>query len=333
EGSVDLILMDHLMPVMTGQEALTILRETYSPFELPIIMVTALYDTKSIIDALNTGANDYINKPFDFDVLQARVNVVLERTKMGQQLHKAKEQADKENKAKSDFLSNMSHELRSPLNAVLGFCQLLQAEIEQKGSTKDIKSLEQIYIAGNHLLSLINDILDFSKIGAGKLEIYWNTLWLPHFIQSIVTATSPLIKNNNNKIEVHCDDDVGDILTDESRLRQVMFNLISNAAKFTEQGTITLLVEKSKQGDTDIVNICVKDTGIGIAEKELEFLFKSFSQVKTATTHQGTGLGLTISRELCQKMGGDIKVESIEGKGSIFTVSLPVTQDSKSIQL
>ncbi len=230
------------------------------------------------------------------------------------------------NQAKSRFLANMSHELRTPLNAIIGYSEMLQEEAEDLGQDGFVPDLKKIHDAGKHLLALINDILDLSKIEAGKMELYIETVDLATVVQKVVSMITPLVEKNGNTLALRLDDDLGSIRADLTRLRQVLFNLLSNACKFTTQGTITLGATRELGDGTAWMRFWITDTGIGMSAEQVGKLFQAFSQADTSTAKKygGTGLGLVISRRFCQMMGGDITVESTPGVGSTFTVRLPV---------
>ncbi len=243
------------------------------------------------------------------------------------ELMTARDQALESSRSKSAFLANMSHELRTPLNAVIGYSELIEEECEDSGQQEFIPDLKKIQAAAKHLLSLINDILDLSKIEAGKMDVYIELIDVPKMIHEIETTIMPLIEKNENKLIVNHPDDIGQMRADLTKVRQILFNLLSNASKFTKQGTITLnaLVEIADNTVPWMV-FQVQDSGIGMTPEQVGKLFQDFQQADASTTRKygGTGLGLSISRRLAQMMGGDISVESTLNVGSTFTVRLPV---------
>jgi signal transduction histidine kinase/CheY-like chemotaxis protein len=246
------------------------------------------------------------------------------------QLAKSEQVALAATEAKSQFLANMSHELRTPLNAIIGYSEMLQEELEEVGQKKFIPDLEKIHSAAKHQLSLINDILDLSKIEAGKMTLFLETFDVARTVQEVATTVRPLVLKNSNRLEVDCPPGLGAIQADQTKVRQVLFNLLSNASKFTEHGDIKLEVRKASNGSTlnsqhSTISFSVSDTGIGMTAEQVDRLFQAFSQAEAATTRQygGTGLGLAISKKFCQMMGGDLTASSELGKGSRFTVTLP----------
>ena len=238
-------------------------------------------------------------------------------------LREAKDMADEANRAKSIFLAKMSHELRTPLNAVIGFSEILLENAEFNGQTESKKSdLRRINAAGQHLLSLVTDVLDLSKIESNFIELKIEQFDLPNAIRGIVANCEPMMSKKGNKLIVRCADDLGTVSTDATKLRQATLNLLSNASKFTENGTITLSVYRRKSTAGDWIEIQVHDTGIGIAKSDISHLFQNFSQASrtTSTKYGGTGLGLALSQKLCGLMGGGITVTSDLGRGSTFTI-------------
>jgi signal transduction histidine kinase/CheY-like chemotaxis protein len=238
----------------------------------------------------------------------------------------SKDQAEQANRTKSAFLANMSHELRTPLNAIIGYSEMLQEESEDEGLDSFVADLKKIHGAGKHLLALINDILDLSKIESGKMELFLEDFDLKALIEDVKATIHPLIEKNSNTLVVSYPPDLPLMHADVTRVRQVMFNLLSNASKFTEKGTVSLEAETEKIGPFDWVVFRIKDTGIGMTPEQVKKLFQAFTQADASTSRKygGTGLGLVISRRFCQMMGGDVTVTSEYGKGSVFTVRMPL---------
>ena len=233
--------------------------------------------------------------------------------------------AEEANRTKSQFLANMSHELRTPLNAIIGYSEMLQEEILALGHDDLVPDLKRIQAAGKHLLALINDILDLSKIEAGKMELFLETFNLSFLLEEVVTTVRPLMKKNNNTLEFKPGENLGSMFADMTRIRQVLFNLLSNASKFTKEGTVSLSVDRVPKDGTDYILFRVSDTGIGMTKEQLSRLFQAFSQAdpSIARKYGGTGLGLIISLRFCQMMGGNIDVESEPNKGTTFTMHVP----------
>ena len=260
---------------------------------------------------------------------------ITERKHTEIELLQAKEAAEAASRAKSTFLANMSHELRTPLTVMLGYSEMLQDDAKDLGYTDFIPDLQRIQESGKHLLAIINDILDLSKIEAGKMDLMLETFPISDLIEDVIFSVQSLIKKNDNVLQVSSGSDIGTMEGDETKVRQVLFNLLSNAAKFTEQGRITLTVTRQTTcNGLDWIDFQVVDTGIGMSPEEMTPLFQPFVQADTSTSRKygGTGLGLAISHRLCQLMGGNIEVKSELGKGSTFIVRLPVSIVSDSNQ-
>jgi signal transduction histidine kinase len=273
--------------------------------------------------------------------------IAIENARLFQELQEANAQLAEASRHKSRFLANMSHELRTPLNAIIGYSEMLQEEAEEIGERAFIPDLHKIDAAGKHLLGLINDILDLSKIEAGRMDFYLETFEVGQLVRDVAAIVQPLVEKNGNMLVVECPPDIGAMHADLTKVRQTLFNLLSNAAKFTERGTIELRVgtewsveresaewvqdlqprPSSLHSHAPLITFTVADTGIGMTEEQLGRLFEAFSQAEASTRSKygGTGLGLAISRHFCRLMGGDLAVSSVYGQGSTFTATLPRT--------
>jgi PAS domain S-box-containing protein len=245
------------------------------------------------------------------------------------ELLEARREAEAANSAKSQFLANVSHELRTPLNAIIGYSEMVQEEVVELGQPALAADLTKIQSAGRHLLALINDILDLSKIEAGKMDLYLETFDIGTLAHEVATTVRPLVEKNANRLLLDVPQQPLMMHADLTKVRQMLLNLLSNACKFTERGTITLTLHREREttGHGDAVMVSVSDTGIGMTAKQMGRLFEAFAQAEASTTSRygGTGLGLAITRRFSQMMGGDVTVESQPGQGSTFTVRLPVT--------
>ncbi|MBE9123811.1 HAMP domain-containing histidine kinase [Tychonema sp. LEGE 07199] len=278
-------------------------------------------------------------------MLATSLNELIQRVaEYTEDLHEAKVAAEAANRSKSAFLANMSHELRTPLNAIINYSEMLQEDAQDSGSEDFLPDLEKIQTAGKHLLDMISDILDISKIEAGHVTLYLENFDVATMIEEVMTTAQPLVEKKGNALALKTQGELGTMYADQPKVRQILLNLLSNAAKFTEKGVITIGVERIKNEklkqpkkhknkdynsasnySSQVLIFRVSDTGIGMTDEQLEQIFKPFTQADASTTKKygGTGLGLTISQRLCQILGGEISVESEDGKGSTFIVSLP----------
>jgi GAF domain-containing protein/DNA-binding response OmpR family regulator len=253
--------------------------------------------------------------------------LAIQNARLFRELEEKSREVEVASRHKSEFLATMSHELRTPLNAIIGYSEMLQeeaADLGQEGFTPDLK---KINAAGRHLLELINAVLDLSKIEAGRMELFLETFGVAEMVEDIAAVVRPLAARNRNRLEVRCEASVGRMHADLTKLRQALFNLLSNACKFTEAGTVALAVAREGVDGGDWLRFEVSDSGIGMTEEQMARLFEAFSQADASVSRKygGTGLGLALSRRLCRMMGGDITVASEAGRGSTFTVRLPAT--------
>jgi len=359
KNTVDLIILDVQMPDMDGFETARIIQSRPKLQHVPIVFLTAAYKAEKFQQkGFEVGAVDYLTKPIDAPQLINRIksyvrfieqdrkhkqeleSKVAERTaellkarneleqhsiallEAKNQAELAQQFAEQANLSKSQFLANMSHELRTPLNAIIGYSEMLEEDAEDLGEEGFVSDLQKIQTAGKHLLGLVNDVLDISKIEAGKMDLHFETFNVAHVISEITSTVRPAIENKENTLQVVIDDNLAEMYTDITKLHQMLLNLLSNAAKFTEKGTIKLDVKH----DGEWINFCVTDNGIGMTREQQHKLFKPFTQADSSTTrcYGGTGLGLAITKQFAQMVGGTIWVESEFGHGSTFMLSLPV---------
>ncbi len=284
-------------------------------------LIGALTVTKRTPGAFAPGVIDLLK------TFAAQSAVAIQNARLFREIEDKSRQLEVADRHKSEFLANMSHELRTPLNAIIGYSEMLQEDAADLGAGRFVDDLRKINTAGKHLLELINAVLDLSKIAAGKMELYLESFGVADLVRDIAAVIQPLAARNGNRLEVCCPEDVGTMRADLTKVRQALFNLLSNACKFTERGTVALAVTREAGDGGDWMVFAVTDTGIGMTAEQLGKLFEAFTQADAATTRRygGTGLGLALSRKLCRMMGGDISVESEAGRGSTFTVRLPAT--------
>jgi GAF domain-containing protein len=270
------------------------------------------------------GVRPFTNKQIALvETFADQAAIAIENVRLFREIQDKSRQLAEASQHKSQFLANMSHELRTPLNAIIGVTEMLREDAE--ALKQDLEPLDRVLGAGRHLLALINDILDLSKIEAGRMELHLETFPLAPVIKDVARTIEPMATKNSNRIVIDCSVDLGTMHADQTRFRQSVLNLASNANKFTEKGTITIAAHQGQENDRDWITIAVADTGIGMTADQMSKLFQKFSQASSATASKygGTGLGLAISRRFCQMMGGDITVESAPGSGSTFTIRLP----------
>jgi signal transduction histidine kinase/DNA-binding response OmpR family regulator len=251
--------------------------------------------------------------------------MAIENARLFKESQAKSEQLAEASKLKSQFLANMSHELRTPLNAIIGLTEMLHEDARDLKRPEELEPLERVLRAAHHLLELINDILDLSKIEAGRMDMHVETFAIAPLVDEVIATISPAAAKNGNEVIVHCPQDIGEMHADQTRIRQALLNLVSNANKFTEHGSVTVDVARVTSKGSEEITMAVGDTGIGMSSEQMSRLFQEFVQADPSTTRKygGTGLGLAISRRFCQMMGGEITVESQLGKGSTFTIRLP----------
>lgn len=310
----------------------SVLKKTFEPWDYDVVAALYLPDvtgvTLSILWKVYGVVGAVLATVLAISYLLAqRLSHSLEETERSrQEALEARDAAESANRTKSAFLANMSHELRTPMNAIIGYSEMLIEEAEDLGAEEMVPDLQKIRTAGKHLLSLINDVLDLSKIEAGKMTLYIEEVSVDEMLTEVVSTIQPLLDKNKNRLTIEKSGPLGTIRADLTKIRQTLFNLLSNATKFTEKGEITLTVRRAPVASgTERITISVRDSGIGMTPEQLGNLFQAFTQADASTTRKygGTGLGLVISRKFCQMMGGDITVQSTYGTGSTFTVDLP----------
>ncbi len=339
----DLMLLDIIMPKMNGYQVLEAIRGDANQLRIPILVISAADDLEGVVRCIELGAEDYLVKPLNPVLLNARVTACLERKWLRdqeqaylRQLEAEKAAAETANRAKSIFLANMSHELRTPLNAIIGYSEMLQEDVEAEGCGSLVPDLQKIRQSGKHLLGIVNDILDISKLEAGRVDITPTTFAVAALLDDVVQQVQPLIVANGNRLIIHSpDSDAAAPLTlhtDWTKVRQVLLNLLSNAAKFTHSGTITVTVDPpispaaAPQSQPSHITFGVTDTGIGIPPEQQQRIFQAFTQADDSKTRRygGTGLGLAISYRYSELLGGRLTVESAPQQGTRFALTLPV---------
>ena len=261
------------------------------------------------------------------ELLVLAMEDVTDRRRAEAEVAKAKDAAETANRTKSLFLANMSHELRTPLNAIVGYSEMLEEEAVERSLGDFSADLQKISQSGRHLLGLINDILDLSKIEAGKMELRLEVFEIETLLGEVESTIRMQAAKNRNTLDIRCDAGIGTMYGDLGKVRQGLLNLVSNAAKFTQGGKITLVAERQDMDGSDWITFRVSDTGIGLSAEQIVGLFQPFTQADASTTRRfgGTGLGLALTRRFCQMMSGDVTVQSVAGAGSVFTIKLPAT--------
>jgi GAF domain-containing protein/DNA-binding response OmpR family regulator len=338
-------------PIRRGEGNMGRMAVTHEPVQIPDIGATGAYRGPLRDVLLRTGSRALLAVPllreghliggltvnkktageFSPDVIDllrtfaAQSALAIQNARLFREIGDKSRQLELADRHKSEFLANMSHELRTPLNAIIGYSEMLQEDAADLGAEQFTDDLRRINAAGKHLLELINAVLDLSKIEAGKMELYLETFDVAGLVRDIAAVIQPLAAKNANHLDVRCPAGTGTMRADLTKVRQALFNLLSNACKFTDRGTISLTVARELMSGQDWMVFRVSDTGIGMTPEQLTRLFEAFSQADAATTRKygGTGLGLALSRRLCRMMGGDVTVASEAGRGSTFTIRLP----------
>lgn len=326
---IDCVLLDIMMPEMDGFEVCRRLKFNTRLRSIPVIMISAKDADQDVVEGLNVGADDYISKPFNIQIVEARIQTALRGKRahdtileMNEKLDEARRVAQSANHSKDEFLANMSHEIRTPMTAILGFADVLSESVTKE---EDVSAVTTIKRNGEYLLELINDILDISKIEAGKLCVEQIQCEPLQIVADVISLMRVRAMPKGLCLERSC---VGNIpkviISDPYRLRQILINLVGNAIKFTESGSIKLTVQLIEEENQPKIQFEVADTGVGMSRLQLSRLFRPFTQADSSTTRKfgGTGLGLTISKRLTEMLGGEIKVDSTLGQGSQFAVTV-----------
>ncbi|MFQ6122840.1 MAG: ATP-binding protein [Dehalococcoidales bacterium] len=327
QGDIDVILLDLDLPDSQGVDTFT---KVYARAkEKPIVVFTGLADETVGIKAVRGGAQDYLVKgQVDGNLISRSIRYAIERKRMEQELKEKTRKLEVASQAKSQFLASMSHELRTPLNAIIGFTQLMLDEVPGKINDEQRDCLSDVLDSGQHLLNLVSDVLDLSKVEMGKIELKLRALNLTAVIADVTKTVKPMLDANKHELTVSMEEGLPQVRADKSRLRQTFFNLLSNAIKFTPpRGRIA--IQASREGDW--CQVSVVDNGPGIEKEVQERIFEIFTRSETLPDGKkgGTGLGLALTRQFVELMGGRIWLESEYGKGSRFTFTLPLARESK----
>ena len=336
-GWPELILLDITMPEMNGYETCQKLQADERTSSIPVIFLSALDDVFDKVKAFKAGGIDYITKPFQIEEVLARVNTHLQLRNLQKnlelevaakttQLRMALQEAEAANHSKANFLAKMSHELRTPLKAVIGYSETLKEEaISLNQSEVFVPQLDKIGLAASNLLGMINDILSFSEIEQGEMRLSLEAVEVRTIVKPVVAKIKSLVYKHGNTLVVNLPESNLKICTDIEKVRNILFNVLDNANKFTNKGIIVLTIGDRHRDNQDWLCLEIKDTGIGIPPEKQARLFKPFSQVDDSSTRKygGIGLGLLLAQKLCRLMAGSIRVESEVDLGSTFTIELP----------
>jgi|GEM_PF-2468041 len=330
---IDTVILG-LIVVIGGLMVWIVIFRIVRPLERITATMTSLAAGNEIADVPETGRGGEIGEMAQAvqvfkDTLEDRIR---QRTA---EATAARDAAIEANRAKSTFLANMSHELRTPLNAIIGYSEILAEEAEEIGEGAFLEDLERIQTAGRQLLGLINNVLDLSRIEAGKTDLHVETFDIADIVKDISAVAGPLVDRNKNALVLDIPDDIGAMTSDQTKVRQALINIVTNACKFTSEGTITLTARRGTSSDGAGIDFAVEDTGIGMAPDQLDRVFSAFTQADSSTTREygGTGLGLAITRGICEMLGGGILATSTAGVGSRFVITLPVDLSRATAEL
>jgi len=337
DGNFNVIITDIKLPDVGGMSVLELAKEI-NP-DVAVIIMTGYASIETAVNAVNEGAYAYFVKPVNMDEMKTAIVNALRQQRLSREnkrlvddlqlsnklLFEANRQLRAATEAKSAFLAHMSHELRTPLNAIIGFSDLLIGGIGGKINNKQRQCLEDILNSGKHLLSLINDILDLSKVEAGKIDIRPESLRLADVVDDAVATVKTMLDDSRHEMAINIAEDLPPVYGDRNRLKQILLNLLSNAIKFTPDGG-KLYLETNKKGN--FCQVSMVDNGIGIRKEDQTCIFEPFTQLdaQPGERKQGTGLGLALTRQLLELLGGKIWVESEYGKGSRFSFTIPLAE-------
>ncbi len=333
EADSPIAINDIKDPALRGQHKSLRMAKVTSYIATPITVYGKVYGTVNF-SSRQKRAGQFAETDKDLvNLIGSWVSVAIERQLQQQELRVAKDTAESANKTKSAFLANMSHELRTPLNAIIGYSEMLSEEALETENQEVVSDLEKINMSGHHLLSLIDDVLDLSKIEAGRMELLFEDFNIEPVINEVTATIMPSIDKNRNRLKLNMENNNFAIHADKMRFKQVLFNLLSNANKFTKNGNIDINARAMSQNEQSYLAIEIKDTGIGMSTEQMNRVFDAFTQADPSISKEygGTGLGLAISLRICKLMDGEISVDSVEGVGSSFTVILPAAQANQDV--